>query len=298
MSDFHFLESLKVQILNGRSVMYLETDGLEEWRNTLTNIHSDLCQKLFLEGSLSMNGWNKSWQQIHSYRNDLQNMVLAQQQNLVHLQADIDEYQRKLEETRKKFSGVKEKLDLLQTQLQTCAVLDQSFAPLSEAQRNVKQDFLAKIHADDFEVSSMSTHDVIVFLNLSGVSELIPWFEREKITGDGLEFIGEKEFLDQKISLNVRLLYFYHFSMLQHRLFLNKEHLKKCPVCKVRTPEEHSAFSRQWNIDLAAFDLSPRLLVRFKKHHLNILNIPANQRGALWKIIQEIRQAHDSVISQ
>ncbi len=211
-----------------------------------------------------------------------------------HLEQQFSEIEKQLTTSKQQAHELEQKIELGRKQVDQCQVLDQWISPLSEKLQSLKRSFLEKIGQNDFEVSSLNEQDVLVFLNLAGLGELIPWFELHHYDGNGLESITDQEMKKDKIPLNKRLEFFAAVNNLVSGVFENKQHKKECPVCKCQTEEEQQMFWNEWNLHLAPeLGITPAMLIGFQKTHMGFLRIPVGeQRNQVLKTIKEIKSVH------
>jgi hypothetical protein len=187
-----------------------------------------------------------------------------------------------------------------------CQTIEKWMGPCCEKYNALKREFLAKIRSEDFKLSSLTNRDVLLFLNLAKVPELISWFQELQLDGNGLlmlDEVGDQYFIQQNIHTKVRLKFFCALKNLRTGQFLDKKHIKECPVCKWKSQEEWNTFFREWNL-LPFIDLgiSPQSLTIFEQVHFNYIDalsgLNLQERFRLWTIIKDAKAAHNDFVSR
>jgi hypothetical protein len=99
------------------------------------------------------------------------------------------------------------------------------------------------------KLSEWNQQAISLFLNLSGMSHLIPVFQYENVRPEQLGLITNDvlEFWNVKLMDRKQLL--YHLKMLIRNRFLDENHKEKCSICRCTVEELLKQFSIELNVE-------------------------------------------------
>jgi hypothetical protein len=292
--DLSWFEKARAQLCKGLSSNILEAD-LSLWPKLEDGVLPFEDQKeQLVHGSVSWIGWKKCSSEITSSLQEFESDIDSNQTRLSELETSIKELETKLQTLKQQADQVKTNLDIKGLELSKFQILNKWFDSMSNCKRLLKKQFLAKIRASDFQLSQLTEEDLLIFLNLADVPELIPWFLSERINGPILDIITEAQLKDLNVPLGTRLKFFAGLDSLQSGFHTDRTHLLDCPVCKCQTPEDQHLFWKEWNLQFTpTLGLTPQLMTRFKKEHLASLGLSISQQAKIWQTILDIKQVHN-----
>jgi hypothetical protein len=275
---------------------------LHRAEENLPPIDEKTRQSELIHGRLGWRHWKKSWKLLKSHKLHLQESLSSDQVSLTELESHIQlleiqfsQIAKELSDSKQKATLFREKVDLAQKQLDQCQILDQWISPWHEQLQSLKQPFLQTISSAQFKISSLTTQEVLVFLNLVEVPALIPWFEANNYNGKMLPLVTDYDLENLGIPLNKRLLFFSGVSTLEKGKFGNKKHIRECPVCKIMTNEEQRLFWNEWQLEFSSeMQISPSMLLGFQHCHLRFFPM-GEKRAEMWEKILDVKECHNLI---
>jgi hypothetical protein len=292
------LEGMKKDILQGVKISNLHFEDVRD--QDIPVLANNTNQDLFLKGKLSGHGWKDCLNIIQISRNELvaeDSRIKLQAQNtattIAELKTQIQQLQAELHTAEQHANQVQILVDQLKPDLQQTELLVSAFEPLSNLEESLTDPFFEKIRNPGFDIQSLTHHEVLLFLNLARVPELIPWCEENLCDGCSLDVISESTLCKLNLPLNKRLQFFTELKLLEQGLLGKKEHALECPVCKHQTKESQINFWKEWKLQfLEQFGITPGLLIGLQKDHLESFNLPLKQQMLVWGTVKEIQGAH------
>jgi hypothetical protein len=235
---------------------YVEDDLLSQPVPIVAPLDDLALEKKLIQGNMSWKHWKKAWvllkehqQTLQENHHDHQTRLSELENRIQQLEIQFLQIETELNLSKQEAEQIRQGVEFFSKQMNQCEMLDELISLWKDKLRSLKKPFLDKIRTAQFDLSSLNSQEVLVFLNLLGISELVSWFEANQFDGHILETISDSELKKQGIPLNKRLLFFAGVQNLLCGKFANKEHILECPVCQCVSVEEQRLFWKEWEID-------------------------------------------------
>jgi hypothetical protein len=174
--EFHCLmDKIKEKIAERGKV---EGDLLIQAKPNLTLMDDTQKESHLIHGLLRWKHWKKSSKILKNHKEDLHETLLSDQSTLSQLNSHIhsleiqfSRIQQELNVSKEQASLIKERVKVVLKEMDQCELLQKWISPWSEKLESLKRPFLETIRSEHFEISCLTSQQVLVFLN-----NFLSWF--------------------------------------------------------------------------------------------------------------------------
>ena len=198
-------------------------------------------KKKLLEGFIPLCGWTDKWLPNHNKHLEISESIENTKTLLAQLQQELLEIQNRIAHTQEQLQGLDEQVEAFQ-------FFDGFMQPIAEVEKQLTDSFQLKLD----NPKEFSTEDICLFLNYSGLHELVEVFEEKQITGEQLILLSSVDALSHigiEDTLLLKKLEFY-CKLLENGLLFKTEKLGQSVIWRHIAVVDTIKLLKEFNIAL------------------------------------------------